>query len=351
MPMRTTLASLFSLIVASAAALGASAAVIAPAKTYVKPDEPLTVRFLAEKGDEGKKAVETLGLDAAKMDAWFTPAAPTDVVAADGSPVFKAFDAVTGAALKPAVETAGPDAGVDVAKYYPQLKDPGTYYLTWKDSAPLVVETLRNPVPWGYAKSGALPAAEQQNMIRQFTTGAPVITHLVAAEIVVFTTDKGVIKAKFSYDAAPHTIDNFVDLARHGMYDNSAFHRILKGFMIQGGDSLANDASRAGSGGPGFDVAAEISEKKHEKGTLSMARMGFSLDTAGSQFFIMHDKTPSLDGEYTAFGDVFEGLDVVDAIAATKSEKGTGAVAPADRPKIVSVKILPGTAEIYGIKK
>ena len=117
------------------------------------------------------------------------------------------------------------------------------------------------------------------------------------------------------------------------------------------GDSLANDSAKAGSGGPGYNITAELSDKKHEKGTLSMARMGFSHDTAGSQFFLMHEKTTSLDGEYTAFGDVYEGIDVVDAIAGTKSERGSGAVAPGDRPKIVSMKVVPATADVYGIKK
>ena len=127
----------------------------------------------------------------------------------------------------------------------------------------------------------------------------------------VITTDKGVIKAKFAYDVAPHTVENFIDLAKQGMYDDSAFHRIIKGFMIQGGDSLANAAwMEVGSGGPGYNIAAELSDKKHEKGTLSMARMGFSVDTAGSQFFIMHGKTPSLDGDILRrFGDVFEGIE------------------------------------------
>ena len=96
----------------------------------------------------------------------------------------------------------------------------------------------------------------------------------------------------------------------------------------------------------------ELSEKKHEKGTLSMAmRMGFSVDSAGSQFFIMHGRTPSLDGDYTAFGDVFEGMNVVDAIASTPSEAGSGAVAPGSRPKIVSVRIVPAMPEVYGIKR
>jgi peptidyl-prolyl cis-trans isomerase B (cyclophilin B) len=322
----------------------ASAAIVVPVKAFVKPGEPLEVRFLAEKGDEGKKAVAALGLDAAKLADLFAPAAAPEVVHGDGTPAFTVYSVVNGEPLKASAAAMSADGTVNLAAVFPAISKIGTYYLVWQDATPLVIETLHNPVPWEAVKKGMVGA-------QQFTSGDPVITHIVPLEYALITTDKGLIKAKFSYDAAPHTIDNFIDLAKHGMYDNSAFHRIMKGFMIQGGDSLANSPDRAGTGGPGYEVPAEVSDKKHVKGTLSMARMGFSMDTAGSQFFIMHGRTPSLDGEYSAFGDVIDGLDIVDKIADTPSEQGSGAVKTEDRPRILSIKILPATLEMYGIKK
>src|SRR6185295_9471371 len=124
------------------------------------------------------------------------------------------------------------------------------------------------------------------------------------------------IKAKFSYDIAPHTVDNFVSLARQNFYDGSAFHRIIPNFMIQGGDAFANVEGSAGMGGPGYQIMHEFSDKKHVRGVLSMARSS-EIDSAGSQFFIMHGANSNLDGSYSVFGEVLEGMDVVDVIAKT----------------------------------
>jgi peptidyl-prolyl cis-trans isomerase B (cyclophilin B) len=131
--------------------------------------------------------------------------------------------------------------------------------------------------------------------------------------------------------------------------------------MIQGGDAYAN-TPKAGQGGPGYEIDHEFSDKKHVRGVLSMARSGQDVrnpagtvmttqyDTAGSQFFIMHGTAPNLDGIYSAFGDVFDGMSVVDAIARTPSDPESGAVTGA-RPKILSIKIVPATPETYGLKK
>ncbi len=329
----------------------ANAAVIAPVQHNAKPDEPIAVRFLMEKGDEGKKALAAVGGDATKIDSLFTSAPPVEVAGPDGSPAFSLFSA-NGQAIAPVLPVKpAADGSVDLAIVYPKLKEAGTYYLVWKDAAPLVIESLRNPVPWAFEKDNSQSADDHRAMLAESTSGPPVVTHLVQAEYAVITTDKGVMKAKFSYDYAPHTVENYISLARQGMYNNSSFHRIMKDFMIQGGDSLANSPDRAGSGGPGYSITADLSDKKHVKGTLSMARLGINVDTAGSQFFIMHGSKPFLDGAYSAFGDVYDGLDVVDTIASIKSEPDSGAVAPALRPKIISVQILPATAEIYGLKK
>jgi peptidyl-prolyl cis-trans isomerase B (cyclophilin B) len=133
-------------------------------------------------------------------------------------------------------------------------------------------------------------------------------------------TSEGKIVAKLFPDKAPETVNSFVFLAKEHFYDGTPFHRVIKGFMIQGGDPTGT-----GTGGPGYHLKAEFNDTKHERGVLSMARAS-DPNSAGSQFFIMHGNAPHLDGKYTAFGKVTEGMDVVDKIANTP----TGA---ADRPE------------------
>jgi peptidyl-prolyl cis-trans isomerase B (cyclophilin B) len=353
MSKRNTLSALTAsaLLLTTAAA---QAAEVFPVKAYAKPDEPILVRFVNDKGEDAKKAVAELGAAAAKLDFLFTPAPAAEIADA-----FKIFSA-SGEEQKLGKSALKPDGSVDLAEACPKLKDGGTFFLVWKDAPPLVIETLFNPTYEMYkARIAAMAPADQKKALEQF---GPVVTHMELAEYALISTDKGDIKAKFSYDDAPHTIDNFIALARQGFYDNSAFHRIISGFMIQGGDAFAS-GDKAGTGGPGYDTVHEFSDKKHVRGVLSMARSGADVrnpqgttqttqyDTAGSQFFIMHGAAPTLDGTYSAFGDVFEGMTVVDALAKTPSEPGSGAVAQGSRPKIKSIKILPATAEIYGLKK
>lgn len=133
--------------------------------------------------------------------------------------------------------------------------------------------------------------------------------------------DGGIIKLELYEDIAPGTVRNFVSLARSGFYDGLTFHRIISGFMIQGGDPNGD-----GTGGPGYCIKGEFSENgfdnslKHTRGVISMARRSYPLDSAGSQFFIMHADASYLDGSYAAFGKVIEGMDVVDAIAAVECD-------------------------------
>ena len=128
----------------------------------------------------------------------------------------------------------------------------------------------------------------------------------------------GIIKAELYPDVAPNTVNNFVSLVNKGFYDGVIFHRVIEGFMIQGGDPKGT-----GTGGPGYSIKGDFNangfknDLKHEKGVLSMAR-AMNPNSAGSQFFIMHEVAPHLDGQYAAFGKVIEGLDVVDAIATTR---------------------------------
>ena len=120
-------------------------------------------------------------------------------------------------------------------------------------------------------------------------------------------TDKGNIVLELFEDDAPNTVANFVKLINKGYYNGLKFHRVIPNFMIQGGCPVGN-----GTGGPGYTIKCEINPKKHLKGTLSMAHAG--KDTGGSQFFITHSPQPHLDGVHTVFGQVVEGMDVVNAI-------------------------------------
>lgn len=132
---------------------------------------------------------------------------------------------------------------------------------------------------------------------------------------IVIDTNMGEIKAELYPDVAPVTVKNFVDLIKKGFYNGLTFHRVIEGFMIQGGCPKGN-----GTGGPGYCIKGEFrangvkNDLKHERGVLSMAR-AMDPDSAGSQFFIMHETSPHLDGQYAAFGKVTDGMNVVDRIA------------------------------------
>ena len=142
----------------------------------------------------------------------------------------------------------------------------------------------------------------------------------MANPIVTITMENGdVIKAELYPEIAPNTANNFISLIQKGFYDGLIFHRVIKGFMIQGGCPQGT-----GTGGPGYQIKGEFSSNgfpnplKHDEGVLSMAR-SMMPNSAGSQFFIMHKPAPHLDGEYAAFGKVIEGMDVVDRIACEKT--------------------------------
>ena len=142
----------------------------------------------------------------------------------------------------------------------------------------------------------------------------------MANPIVRITMDRGkVIRLELYPETAPITVENFLDLVKKGFYNGLTFHRIISGFMIQGGDPDGN-----GMGGPGYSIKGEFKSNgvdnplKHEKGVISMAR-SMDPNSAGSQFFIMHEAAPHLDGQYAAFGKVIEGLDVVDEIASVET--------------------------------
>jgi cyclophilin family peptidyl-prolyl cis-trans isomerase len=137
-------------------------------------------------------------------------------------------------------------------------------------------------------------------------------------------TKHGDIEVEFFPDVAPKHVENFKKLASTGFFDGSLFHRIVPGFVIQGGDPLTKSAAnkgRWGTGGPGWNVKAEFNKKPHSRGVLSMAR-SMDPNSAGSQFFIVLKDSNFLDGQYTVFGKVKSGMDIVDKIAALKTDSG-----------------------------
>ena len=138
----------------------------------------------------------------------------------------------------------------------------------------------------------------------------------------VIETKFGNIEMRFFPDVAPNHVNNFIELAKKGFYDGTTFHRVIPGFMIQGGDpnSKSHDKSTHGMGGPGYQLKAEFNGKPHKRGTLSMARSA-SPDSAGSQFFICVADAPFLDKQYTAFGEVVSGMDVADKIVSQPRDR------------------------------
>ena len=161
--------------------------------------------------------------------------------------------------------------------------------------------------------------------------------------VVTFEMEDGsVFKAELYPEIAPNTVNNFVSLVSKGFYDGLIFHRVISGFMIQGGDPKGS-----GSGGPGYCIKGEFSangfknDLKHEKGVLSMART-MAPNSAGSQFFVMHEFSPHLDGQYAAFGKVIEGIDVVDKIASVRTDFN-------DKPRTPQ-KMKKVTVETFGVE-
>jgi peptidyl-prolyl cis-trans isomerase B (cyclophilin B) len=164
-------------------------------------------------------------------------------------------------------------------------------------------------------------------------------------EVAVIKTSEGEMIAEFWPDVAPNTVENFKKLARSGFYDGTAFHRIVKGFMIQGGDPLTKDPakeSRYGTGDPGYKIKAEFNNRSHERGVLSMARSS-DPDSAGSQFFICLANVSRLDHQYTTFGKIIKGDDVLGKIGDTEvtmSNSGERSK-PTKRVTVESIKIVP----------
>jgi cyclophilin family peptidyl-prolyl cis-trans isomerase len=179
---------------------------------------------------------------------------------------------------------------LDLAALFPGLAEPGEYLLT------------------------AVYPQFRSNTVRLRIIPAFDIDADYRAEV---ETDRGSFTLRFFPDSAPGHVRNFVNLARSGYYDGSIFHRILPGTMIQSGDPTG-----LGHGGPGYTIRAEFSDRRHRRGTLSMARRPEDPNSAGSQWFICLDRVPDWDGQYTIFGEVVEGMETVDAIGKIRVRAG-----------------------------
>jgi len=170
-------------------------------------------------------------------------------------------------------------------------------------------------------------------------TGVDYLSGLHHVEIDI--KDYGTIKVELDADTAPITVTNFITLAKDGFYDGLTIHRVIPDFMIQGGDPSGN-----GLGGSPNTIKGEFSGNgvtnniSHTRGTISMARTSDSMDSASSQFFIVHKDSPHLDGLYAAFGHVTEGIEIVDEICANTPYGENGAVAAADQPVITAIRVI-----------
>jgi peptidyl-prolyl cis-trans isomerase B (cyclophilin B) len=165
------------------------------------------------------------------------------------------------------------------------------------------------------------------------------------AVVAELDTTAGTLVLGFFPDVAPGHVKNFLDLAGKGFYDGTRFHRVIPGFMIQGGDPFTKDPEKKamwGTGDPGYKIKAEFSTWPHQRGTLSMAR-GRDPDSAGSQFFVCHEAAPHLDRGYTVFGELLLGYDVLDRIAAAPNQPGSDR--PVDPVTVRKVTVRPRTAD------
>ena len=201
------------------------------------------------------------------------------------------------------------------------------------DTEPAAEETQDESEPPAEVSPPVPPPVDEDSSLAELTANT--------VQATITMEDGATIVLELYPDLAPQSVRNFVYLARSGFYDGLKFHRIMKGFMIQGGDPEGS-----GAGGPGYTIKGEFAVNgfdnplSHQRGVISMARQGDpAYDSGGSQFFIMHEDNTFLDGSYAAFGLVVSGMDVVDKLADTPNSGPNGAVAEANKPVIKSITI------------
>jgi peptidyl-prolyl cis-trans isomerase B (cyclophilin B) len=277
---------------------------------------------------------------------WFTPDQPINIRVKAAGEINLFLTDFTGKAIetKGSTQVQG-EQTIDLKQMFPPITTPNTYVLY--------------AVPKGNANKDftgtPLVIGVRQDQRRGAPSG-PLVVKVEPLCYVAMTTDKGAMMIAMYYDAAPNTVANFLSLVQSGFYDGIGFHRIVKDFVIQGGDSRWADPQQAGTGGPGYMTDAEFNDRRHEEGVLSMARSGDPnepgamprcefANSAGSQFFVClnYDNTKQLDKRYTAFGKVVDGIDTVRAIAAVPLVENTDR--PQTPPKILKAEVKPVTAK------
>jgi len=269
---------------------------------------------------------------------WYAPTQPLTISNKSDKAVVLELTDFTGKPVS-AKSSADLAAGqsVDLKSLFPDTANPGTFVL-------YALATGSNTSQSGTPKDFAGTPLVIEVRAQQQNPAAAVVTRVVPLQYAVMTTDTGPLTEAFYYDAAPNTVENFLSLAGGGYYDGLVFHRVVPGFVIQGGDPLGADPdpTKRGTGGPGYTIIAEFNGRPHVEGVLSMARAQ-SPDSAGSQFFVCLDyaQTQQLDHQYTAFGKVVDGMDAVKAIAAAKINGET----PEHPATIQKVEIFPVTAQ------
>ncbi len=312
-----TLALLLALLLA-----GPASAEVRPAKTWFAPTQPLT---FANDGNVPLRLVLT-------------------TFQGDRIPVGQ--DVVESDSILPAGEA------VDLTSVYPSIRV-GTYLLYPTDP-----ETPQNLATAQFASTPYVISVLGDNRVG--AAPGPTAVKVEPLQYAIVQTDLGAMTLAFYYDGAPHTIGNFLDLAAGGYYDGLTFHRVVPGFVIQGGDPVGD-----GTGGPGYRIDAEFNERPHLPGVLSMAREGDPIErqgamprdaarnSAGSQFFIAldYENTRRLDGRYTVFGRVVQGMNVVRDIAAAPlvDERLGRPEAPVVIEQVEVRRVEPGTANQYEV--
>jgi cyclophilin family peptidyl-prolyl cis-trans isomerase len=272
---------------------------------------------------------------------WFAPTQPITLSIKSDAPVQLILTDFAGKTIDPAgAIEAAPNKEVDIRPMYRQLGTVGSYILYAVPKGKAYPEFVGTPI-----------VIEVRGDKRPGMPDEPIVVKMEPLRYAVMSTDKGDMTWIFYYHVAPNTCSSILSLAENGFYDGLSFHRILPGFVIQGGDPHGD-----GIGGPGYSTDAEFNDIKHEEGILSMARSGDPLEqqgmkprcefanSAGSQFFVCLGPTPNLDGKYTAFGKVVDGLEAVRAIAATPLvDKRAGK--PQTAPMIKKVTVMAVTPE------
>jgi peptidyl-prolyl cis-trans isomerase B (cyclophilin B) len=247
---------------------------------------------------------------------------------------------------------------LDVRQVFPQVNTPGTYVLfavprRQEAQAAKAEDAVMQPLEKTIEGFLGTPLVIEVRRDRRphANPNDPMVIKIEPLRYAVMSTSQGQMTMAFYYDVAPHTVNHFLTLSEQGYYNGLIFHRIVPGFVVQGGDPLGT-----GMGGPGYHIIAEFSDRKHLPGVLSMARSGDPLEgqglrprpefanSAGSQFFLMLEHRDHLDGRYSAFGKVMQGQDVVKALGAVPvADPQTGR--PEEAPVIQNVEVRPVTAE------